>query len=596
MNIPTTREADDELDFDPVTLEIIKHDLVSIPNQIDKNITRTAFSPLINEYKDYAVGIVDPQGRLIAQSRGSLLIFVANALGTAVRDGLALYGEAELQHGDVVISNHAGTLGQHLNNVVMYTPIRVGEQEALIGFFCVLMHWIDVGGIMVGSCSSTTTTEIYQEGIQFRTVKLMERGERRRDMFRMIEYNTRFPDMLLGDVEAQIAGCLMGRELVREIADKYGAATYFAAIQAMWRHAEKKVRAAISQAPDGEYKARSFLDNDGVNLDVTVPIGVAVRIDGDEVTVDFSEVADQLPGPLNAGRNGGAVAAARIAVKYLFSPDEPVNEGDFRALNVEIPDGKFLSAGPQAPIGGSGNMIPTTVDTILWALAQAFPERAVAAHHGSYGVHAFHGISPVTGAPFYHLDTSVGGWGASATCDGYGPSRSNVHGDTSDVPVEMQEAFHPYRFEGYALRPDSGGPGRFRGGLGVEKSYLITAECRLNLKIERIGCPPWGLAGGGSGKPAQVTLYRADGGKQVVAKGDHLLYRDDRVVIQTGGGGGYGPPWERHPEHVLADVVAGYVSPACAHSEYGVVVTEDGLIDPMATAKARAAMTRGETQ
>jgi N-methylhydantoinase B len=578
-------------DFDPVTLEIIKHDLVSIPNQIDKNITRTAFSPLINEYKDYAVGIVDAQGRLISQSRGSLGIFVANALGTAVKDGVAIYGLDNLHQGDVVISNHAGTLGQHLNNVVMYTPVRAkGETGEVTAFFCVLMHWIDVGGSMVGSCSSTTTTEIYQEGIQFRSVKLFDRGERRADMFRMIEYNTRFPEMLLGDVEAQIAGCFMGREMVTEIAEKYGVATYHAAVHSMWDHAEARTRAAIRAAPSGEYTAFSFLDNDGLYLDKTVPIGVRVVVAGDAIKVDFSGVSEQLPGPLNAGRNGGAVAAARIAIKYLFSPDDPVCEGDFRALEVDIPDGKFLSAGPTAAIGGSGNMIPTVVDTILRAMASAFPERVAAAHHGTYGVHAFHGISPATGAQFYHLDTCVGGWGATAAMDGYGPSRSNVHGDTSDVPVEMQEAFHPYLFESYAIREDSAGPGRFRGGVGVVKSYRITGPCRLNLKIDRTKCPPWGLAGGGEGKTADVEIRPVAGGDvKRVFKGDHALEAGDQVVIKTGGGGGYGPPQERDPERVRRDVESGYVTRAAAREHYRVEVRADGAVDMAVTDKLRQA-------
>ena len=261
--------------FDPITLEIIRHDLVSIPNQIDKNITRTAFSPLINEYKDYAVGIVDAEGRLISQSRGSLLIFVANALGTAVRDGIALHGAQTLVDGDVLISNHAGTLGQHLNNVVMYTPIRVGAERRLAGFFCVLMHWIDVGGSMVGSCTSTTTTEIFQEGIQFRSVRLFRAGERLPDMFRMIEYNTRFPDMLMGDVEAQIAGCFMGRDMVAAIADKHGLPTLEAAVHAMWDDAEAASRAAIRAAKPGVYEAFAFLDNDGLNLDKTCGSGTS---------------------------------------------------------------------------------------------------------------------------------------------------------------------------------------------------------------------------------------------------------------------------------------------------------------------------------
>ncbi|MBL8384304.1 MAG: hydantoinase B/oxoprolinase family protein [Burkholderiales bacterium] len=581
-------------DRDPITLEIIRHELVSIPEQIDRNITRTAFSPLINEYKDYAVGIVDPEGRLVSQSRGSLLIFVANALGTAVRDGIALHGAAAIEDGDVLISNHAGTLGQHLNNVVMYTPVRVGPERRLLGFFCVLMHWIDVGGSMVGSCTSTTTTEIWQEGIQFRNVRLFRRGERLADMFRMIECNTRFPEMLMGDVEAQIAGCFMGRDLVAAIADKYGAATYEAAVHAMWDGAEALARAAIGRARAGEYEAHAFLDNDGINLDRPVPIGIKVRVGGGRIAVDFSGVSEQLPGPLNAGRNGGAVAAARIAIKYMLSPDEPVNEGDFRLLDVEIPEGKFLSARPGAPIGGSGNMIPTVVDTVLRALAGAFPDRVAAAHHGTYGVHSFHGISPATGASFFHLDTLPGGWGGSAALDGYGPSRSNVHGDTSDVPVEMQEAFHPYRFESYALRPDSGGPGRHRGGVGVEKVYRITGPCRVNLKIERTGCPPWGLEGGGAGRTADVEIRRTDGSVQRVFKGDHALAPGDRVILRSGGGGGYGAPRQRDAALVARDVRAGLVSPQAALRDYGVAVRENGELDSEATARARAAQPGGE--
>ena len=577
--------------FDPITLEIITHDLVSIPNQIDKNITRTAFSPLINEYKDYAVGIVDPQGRLISQSRGSLAIFVANALGTAVRDGLELYGADELRHGDVVISNHAGTLGQHLNNVVMYTPVRLnGGDGEIAAFFCVVMHWIDVGGSMTGSCTSTTTTEIFQEGIQFRTVKLLDQGKRRPDVFRMIEYNTRFPELLLGDVDAQIAGCLMGREMVADVIRKYGHATYDAAVHSVWKRAEVKVRAAILAAPDGEYKASSFLDDDGINFGKTVPVGVAVRISGDTITVDLSEVSPQLTGPLNAGRNGGAVAASRVAVKYLFSPEDPVNEGDFAALNVEIPDGTFLSAAPNAPIGGSGNMIPTVVDTILRALAPAFPDRVAAAHHGTYGVHAFHGVSPVTHSPFFHLDTCIGGWGATSSADGYGPSRSNVHGDTSDVPVEMQEAFNPYRLESFAIRTDSGGVGKFRGGVGVVKTYRVTAPCRVNLKIDRTKCLPWGLNGGGEGLPANVEIRRATGEVLQVLKGDNELRVGDVVVVSSGGGGGYGHAWERELDAVRRDLALGYVSIESAQRDYGVVFNDDATIDAAATESRRAAM------
>ncbi|OGA56319.1 MAG: hypothetical protein A3G81_34100 [Betaproteobacteria bacterium RIFCSPLOWO2_12_FULL_65_14] len=583
-----------EADFDPITLEVIKQELVSIPNQIDKNITRTAFSSFISEYKDYAVGIVDPEGALISQSRGSLAIFVANALGTAVRDGLAIYGRDALHDGDVVISNHAGTLGQHLNNVVGYTPVRVGPHGELVAFFCVLMHWIDIGGSMVGSCSSTTTTEIFQEGLQLRTVKLVEGGRRNQELLRVIEYNTRFPEMLLGDIEAQIGGCVLGRQMVADIAEKYGPRALHASVNAMWQHAESRVRAAIRGARSGEYRASSFLDNDGIDFTRTVPVDVRVVVDGDNITVDFSGVAEQGPGPLNAGRNGGAVAAARIAMKYLFSPEQAVNEGDFRPLAIEIPEGKFISARGTSALGSSGNMIPTVVDTILHALTDAFPERGAAAHHGTYGVHAIHGRSPLTGKPFYNLDTICGGWGASAVMDGYGPSRSNCHGDTANVPVEMQEAFCPYLFESYSLRTDSGGPGRFRGGLGVEKVYRITAPCRINLKIDRTKCPPWGVKGGKPGKTSDVEIRRATGGVERVLKGDHELRTGDRVVVRTAGGGGYGPPWRRDVQKVMDDLALGFVSREAARAEYGVAFGVDGSVDEAATQALRLAMSRSK--
>ena len=586
--------------FDPITLEVIAQELVAIPNQIDRNITRTAFSAFISEYKDYSVGIVDATGALISQSRGSLAIFVANALGTAVRDGLATYGADQLAEGDVIISNHAGTLGQHLNNVVMYTPVRVGPERELVAFFCVLMHWLDIGGIMIGSCSSTTTSEIFQEGLHLRTVRLIEAGRRNPDMFRVIQYNTRFPDMLMGDIEAQIGGCQLGCRMVADIAERHGAPTFQAAVQTLWQHSDATVRAALATAHHGDYSASAFLDNDGIDLDTPVPIHVTVRVRSDHLVVDLSDVAKQRPGPLNAGRNGGAVAAARIAMKYLFSPEQAVNEGDFKALNIEIPDGTFISAVGNAPLGSSGNMIPTVVDTILHALGKAFPERAAAAHHGTYGVHAFHGKHPQTGLPFYNLDTICGGWGATADEDGYGPSRSNVHGDTANVPIEMQETFCPYHFESYELRCDSGGPGRYRGGLGVEKRYRVTSPCRLNLKIDRTRCPPWGLHGGHAGKVSDVRVHRADGSSQQILKGDHPLVPGDLVIVLTAGGGGYGPPWERDPARVMQDIELGFVSVESARDDYGIVLDHLGKLDEAQSQALRArlkqALATGESQ
>jgi N-methylhydantoinase B len=555
---------------DPITAEVIMHGLGAIPNLIDKNITRTAFSFLISEYKDYATGIVDAEGRLISQCKGGLPIFCANALCAAVRDGLTIYGKARLQHGDVVISNNAATMGQHLNNVVMYTPIRVDESEAgLVGFFVIVMHWVDVGGIVVGSCQSPSTTDVYQEGIQFPTVKLLSRGERVEEIYRLVETNTRFPRMVLGDMESQVAGCVLGRDMVLEIVNRYGALALRAAVERFWANSERAIRDAIRAMPDGTYRASSFLDDDGVNRDRPIPIEVAVHIKGDNVAIDLSGIADQVQGPLNAGYEGGAVAAARIACKYVFSPHEPANDGAFRPLTVTCPPGKMLSAGRDAPIGHSGSTIPTVVDTILRAFAQAVPERIPAAHHGTYGIHVFDGRLADGSGWFQHIESSIGGWGAARDRDGTGPFRSNAHGDTKEVPVELQEAGLHYMLLWARLRPDSGGAGRHRGGLGIEKCYRVLVPCRLTVGFERTKCPPWGLQGGGAGLPGRVEIHRPGKEPQVVTKGIISLEPGDEVRVLTAGGGGYGDPAERPPSELELDLRDGYITPQAAQQQYG---------------------------
>jgi N-methylhydantoinase B len=565
---------------DPITAEVIMHGLDAVPNLIDKNIAKTAYSFLIAEYKDYAVGILDAEGRLVTQSRGGLPIFIANALSAGVTDGLSIYGKARLQHGDIVISNSAATMGQHLNNVVMYTPIRTSEaDDGLVGFFAVVAHWIDVGGIVFGSSVSPYSTDVFQEGLQLHTVKLFSNGEPVEEIYRIIAANTRVPKLVLGDVESQVAGCIAGRDAVAELVQKHGQAAVIAAVHQHWDAAERITRAAIRAIPDGVYRASSFLDDDGVRPGQTIPIDVAVRIEGDEAIVDLSGVAAQLQGPLNAGYQGGAVAAARIAAKYVFSPEGPANDGAFRPIKVHCPPGRFLSAGPTAPIGGSGFTIPSVVDTILRALAEAVPDRIPAAHHGTYSVHNITGQTP-DGGWFQHMESAAGGWGAAGHRDGGGPFRSMAHGDTLEVPVELQEASHPYLVETVALRPDSGGAGRHRGGLGIEKRYRLNAPARLTVNIERTRCPPWGLEGGGEGATGRIEVLRTDGTVETLLKAEVALAPGDRVMLLTPGGGGFGDPRARPAELVAADVAEGYVSAAAAATLYGAPAAGTGAVHP----------------
>ena len=576
---------------DPITLEIIRHGLIAIPNEIDANITRTAFSPLVYEYKDFATGLVDPEGRLVAQGSGSIPIFVANALGNAVRDGLEIYGIENIHDGDGIISNHAGTLGQHLNNVVMYTPVFVGpDHDQLFGFMCVLVHWIDIGGSAVGSCSASDATEIFQEGIQYRTVKLWQRGIRNEELYRIIEYNTRFPTMVLGDLDAQLAGTLAGCGKVRALVDRYGVEIVQAVIAAIWDQSEAVTRAAVRALPDGVWRAESFLDNDGIDGGTPVPVRVEVRIDGDAMTIDLSGLGGELKGPLNSGVFGGGYPAARIAFKILTTPDEPANEGCFRPLEIVIPDGTFLSAGPTAPMGLYSATLPTVIDTIIRAVGIAEPAVAAGGHHASFCAHWFYGTDPATGELYQQLDTGHGGWGATAAADGAGPYKTMAHGDTLDVPVEVQEALCPLHIESIAMRPDSAGDGTNRGGLGTEKVVRVLADSGVSVQIDRTECLPWGLDGGTDGLPAEAMIEPADGEPYKILKGMQKMKAGDRFRLRAGGGGGFGPPVGRDPDRVAADVAAGYITADRAASVYGVITDEHGNLDPAATRTRRVEM------
>jgi N-methylhydantoinase B len=567
---PSTSSAQSET-LNPITAEIIRHALLTIPNHIDVNITRTAYSPLVYEYKDYAVGIVDPEGRLISQSQGGIPLFVANALGVAVRDGLAVHGRDGIKPGDVIFSNHAGTLGQHLSNVVMYTPLFVGsKQEDLVAFMCVLVHWIDVGGMVTGSCAPIGPTEIYQEGIQYRSIKLWSAGKRMDDIYRIIEINTRFPRMLLGDIESQVAGCLLGRDMIATVVAKYGIKSVRAAIEMMWNRSERAARDAIRKIPDGVYRASSFLDNDGVNLDIPMNVDVKIEVAGDEMTVDLSGVADQVNAPINSGREGGAIAVARIAFKYLAAPEEPANDGSFRPLKVVIRDGTFLSASSDAPMGLYSAALPTVIDTIIRAMVDAAPDHVAGGHHGNFGIHTLEGRDPKTGERFYNLSSAIGGWGASKGHDGPAHYKTMAHGDTLDVPTEVQEALYPMRMERMAIRTDSGGAGEWRGGVGIEKVFTALAPCRVQVFMDRTGCPPWGILGGKSGTSPSVCIERLNGQVEQLRKANAALAPGERVHVLTSGGGGYGEPRRRKKEKVAEDVRLGYISRDAAKRIYGV--------------------------
>ncbi len=548
---------------DPITIEVIRHGIVSITDQIDANISRTAFSPYIYEYKDFAVGLVGADGELIAQCTGGMPVFVADSVGMAVRDGLSVYGRERLFHGDVILCNHAAVQGQHLNNTVMYTPIFAGPaRETLIGFFAINVHWIDIGGI------TPRSSDIFMEGLQLRSIKLWSKGAPIQEIYRIIENNTRFPVELMGDISAQHAGCMLGRDLTQALADKYGVEIFVNAVKKILDQSEAAARARIRAIPDGEYGYETFFDNDGES-DEPLPIRVKVIVAGDEMTIDYSEIAEQVRGCINSGYYGGGRTTARVAFKYLIANEEPANEGTFRPLKLILPEGKILSAHPTAPMGNYSQPFPTVIDAIIKALEKALPERVTGAHFGTFSGVRFRGRRD-NGTLFDCHDSGHGGWGACATHDGAGPFRTMAHGDTRIIPVELQESMYPYRIAEFGLREDSAGAGKYRGGMGFRKRYQILSACDLQAMFDRVKYPPWGVQGGKEGKSGQIIVVKKSGETEILYKSKaYPLEPGDAIIVETGGGGGYGPPDERRREQVERDVMRGYVSVEATERDYG---------------------------
>ncbi|HEY7716816.1 MAG TPA: hydantoinase B/oxoprolinase family protein [Candidatus Binatia bacterium] len=541
---------------DPIAVEIIRCALQAAANEMSAVLKRTAYNMMIYEVQDYCVSIVDHAGRTMSQNQGALPIFLAD-LGVAVEDGIHLYGLDNIHPGDVFLVNHPEICGQHLNNMVVYTPF-FWEGKPL-GFLAVRAHWIDVGGGSTGFGSSNTR-DVYEEGLQVRSVKIYNQGRPNTEVLRLIEDNIRFPESSFGDLRAQIACCRTGEERLEQICRKYGGTLFLQAIQTIWDQTDQLVREAVRAIPDGVYEASSFLDDDGRDMTKTIPIKVKVKVRADEMTIDFSEVADQVPGFINCGSSGG-MAAARVAFKALTSPHREVNEGSFRALRVILPPGKLLSARRPAPIGGWSLSLPTVLDTIVRALAAALPDRVPAAHKGDMGGYAIFGINPKTGRRYVCQNIIGGGWGGRPFEDGPSAAVSMCQGDVKNTPIELQELYYPVLYECHAFRTDSGGAGKFRGGLGVEVKVTPLENCFLSRNTDRIKCPPWGLLSGAPGAVNETRIRRNGREETLPGKFSHLpVGRGETVTFLTAGGGGYGDPSQRDPESVRRDVELGFVS------------------------------------
>ena len=548
----------------PITVEVVRNAVNAYADEMATALCKSAYNMMIYEVRDFCCGLLDRQARMISQNKGGLPIFLAD-LGIAVKDGIDRYSLEGFAPGDIIIMNHGAICGQHLNNVVIYAPCF--HDGDVVAFAASRAHWVDIGGMRQGF-GSVETTEIYQEGLQFRSLKIYEAGRRNDTLRQMINDNLRFPEAALGDLRAQVACCQLGARRLGELMARYGRGAVEDSIAAIWDATDQDVRAFVAGLPDGTYEAESFLDNDGRRLDLALRIKVRVTVAGERMTIDFSEMNDQVPGPTNSGYSGG-LAAARVAFKNLTTPHAPVNEGCFRALEMILPEGKILNAKWPAALGLWSIPLPTVIDTILKALAPALPGRIPAGHKGDMGGCSIGGYRP-DGRRFLLMNIFGGGWGGRPHEDGESAAVSICQGDVRSAPIELQEIQYPFLVEEFVLRTDSGGPGEHRGGLGVVLTYRALQDCVANINCERTKDPPWGLHGGRPAAINEAVVTRGDGSSESLRKATGVvLAAGDRLTFRTAGGGGWGDPQRRPRAAIEADIAAGYVSAAAAMRDYG---------------------------
>ncbi|HEX5998861.1 MAG TPA: hydantoinase B/oxoprolinase family protein [Hyphomicrobiaceae bacterium] len=581
----TNRHPPSAPSIDPVLTEIVRNGLVAITEEMKAILMRTAYNMIIYEAQDFTVGLFDKDGNTVSIGIG-LPMFI-RGMSDTVKAMLDHFGAEAIHEGDVLLTNDAYITGSHLNHMTFAVPIF--HAGALVGFSACMAHWVDIGGVLDGM-----TTDIYAEGLQMPIVKYERQAQVNEDVLAIIRMNVRVPERAVGDLNAQVASVKMGARRFVELIGRYGPDAVLGGIAAIMDHTEAVAREQVRSIPDGIYEAESFMDDDGVSHGTRVPIRVRIEISGDEMTIDLTDVGEQVKGFYNSGEAAGR-ACCQVAFKCLTSPlEKPINEGSFRPLKIVLPPGRVVSAVRPSAMRWWMTFPMTVVDTIFKALAPAIPDRVIAGHHADLMSAMINTRTPDGRLLIFSGGLIGGGWGAKRGADGSHATICINDGDTHNAPIEQLEAKYPVIIERYGLRVDSGGAGTWQGGLGTEKVGRATAELMFNAQVDRVHCRPWGLFGGGEGAGNRVSISVAGGAEAAFPSGKVLarqLKTGDRYILRSGGGGGYGPPLERSIEMVAADLQEGYISRPRAERIYGIVFgSEANLIDVAATQARRAAL------
>ncbi|HUK58023.1 MAG TPA: hydantoinase B/oxoprolinase family protein [Stellaceae bacterium] len=573
---------------DPVVTEIVRNGVIAVTEEMKTNLMRTAYNMIIYEALDFTTGLFTPKGETVSIGIG-LPTFI-RGMAETIRAELRHFGPDGIEPGDILITNDAYTTGSHLYHITLTLPIF--HKKTLVGFSCCMAHWIDIGGTIGG-----ITTDIYSEGLQVPFLKLYKAGKINQDLVDIIRMNVRIPTRALGDLRAQVTAVKTGERRFLELVERYGRDEVAAAIAAIMDQCETKARERTRSIPNGTYEAESYMDDDGIDVGKRVPIKVKVNVADDEMTIDLSDVSQQVRGFFNSGATTG-LGCTQVAYKCVTSPrDYPINDGSFRSLKSIVPAGRVVSATRPAPMRQWMTFPMTIIDTVFKALAPAIPDRVIAGHHADLMSANIHGIDPKKREFFIGgFGPLGGGWGAKRSEDGVSATVCLNDGDTHNAPCEQVETKIPVVVERHSLVTDSGGAGKHRGGLGVERLVRVLAPVVCNSRIDRVHCKPWGLEGGLDATGNELAVKRNGVWKSDYpnAKVSYIdLKPGDAYSIRSGGGGGYGPPWQRALEKVQEDVRQGYVSLEQAEKLYGVVLDPETLAPNFAaTERLRAEMSQ----
>jgi N-methylhydantoinase B len=536
--------------LDPITLEIIWNGFRSITDECFLTLQRSAFSTNIKERHDHSVAILDARGRLIAQAENALPIHLAS-IGGLVEILLDKYW-GEIAPGDIFIGNDPHVAGgTHLPDINLAAPVFDGDK--LVAFVCNIAHHADVGGAVRGSMSGGLT-EIYQEGLRIPVVRLYRKGELVRDTLDLLLLNMRLPAERRGDLNAQIAACRLGVQRTEHSIARFGVPLLLDAFDQIVERSRVRILNAIGQLPDGEWSHADMMDDDGVAAQDVV-INLIVRKTGQRAVFDFSGSAPQVRGNINLTANA-VRSSVCYALKALLDPDMPNNEGVLQAFEIVAPIGSIVNCRAPGSVALRANTCQRVVDVVLGAMSAALPERVIGSANGANTSMVFAGEDPVTGSSYVYLETLGGGMGGRNDRDGKDGVQVHIT-NTSNLPVEAIEMEYPLRVEEYSLVVDSGGAGRWRGGLGLRRVVRPVGHiCEFSGAGERFRRGPPGIFGGEPGKAGAFILHRADGSvENLPGKLTGLMLQpNDAVSVETPGAGGYGDPKERLPEKLAEDL------------------------------------------